>query len=76
MNTESISNPNNDPAIMVIRMNKVIHLTGLSKATIWRKVNNKTFPIPIKLGSRAIGWYAHEIEEYLLALPRINTLID
>ena len=56
--------------VSIIRMKKVQELTGLSRTTIWRKVQLGEFPVPLKLTANTIGFYAHEIEEFLLSLPR------
>ena len=60
--------------VSIIRMKKVQELTGLSRTTIWRKVQLGEFPVPLKLTANTIGFYAHEIEEYLLSLPRATNV--
>jgi prophage regulatory protein len=37
----------------------------MSRISIWRKVRNKEFPAPIRLGARAIGWRVADIEAWL-----------
>lgn len=39
--------------------------TGLSRSTIYEKIKNGTFPKPIKLGPRAVGWLETEIDAWL-----------
>ena len=48
-----------------LRMPEVLKLTGLSRTTIHRMVKAGTFPPPMKLGARAVGWRAADIEEWL-----------
>ena len=53
----------------VIRLREVQTRVGLSRSSIYAAVANRSFPAPIKLGStdksRAVGWIAEEIDEYL-----------
>lgn len=39
----------------------------VSPATIWRWVRDGKFPKPFKLGASVTGWYAHEIEAFVVA---------
>jgi len=39
----------------------------MSRATIWRKVKNGTFPAPIKLSDNVTAWAMSDIEDYLKA---------
>jgi len=38
--------------------------TGKSRSSIYQGVNNGTFPKPIKIGPRAVGWIEAEIEAH------------
>jgi predicted DNA-binding transcriptional regulator AlpA len=39
-----------------------------SRASIYRKIRNGTFPRPIKLGENKIAWLDHEIDAWIAAL--------
>lgn len=39
--------------------------TGLSRSTIYLRVSQGTFPKPVNLGGRAVGWVEAEIQEWL-----------
>ena len=39
--------------------------TGLSRSTIYEKMKSGTFPKPVKLGPRAVGWLDAEIDAWL-----------
>ena len=54
----------------ILRRREVEALTGLSKPTIYRQVHAGTFPRPVKLGERAVGWRANEINEWLASRER------
>ena len=52
----------------IIRLSKVEERTGYSKATIYRKMADGSFPKARKLGDRAVGWLEHEIDEWIDSL--------
>ena len=54
----------------IIRLEAVKARTGLSKVSIYNFRKNGTFPCPIKLGARAIGFIEEEIEEWINNRPR------
>ena len=44
--------------------------TGLSRSTIYRKMRDGTFPVPVKVSARAVRWRESEICAYVDARPR------
>ena len=54
----------------IVRMDEVSKLTGLARATIYKKVNDGSFPPPIRLGARAVGWRMSDIVTWLEAPER------
>lgn len=51
----------------MLRLPDVRQATGKSSATIYRGIAAGDFPAPVKLGKRASGWPADEIEAWLAA---------
>lgn len=49
----------------ILRLSTVKSRTGLSRATIYSRMNQGTFPRQISLGGRAVGWLENEIEAWL-----------
>ncbi|SFO27109.1 transcriptional regulator, AlpA family [Roseovarius lutimaris] len=49
----------------ILRRKDVEQLTGLSRSTIYRHVNAGTFPAPVKLTERLIGWRASAISGWM-----------
>lgn len=49
----------------ILRLPDVKSRTGLSRSTIYLRVKNGTFPAPVSLGSRAVGWVDTEIQQWL-----------
>ncbi|MCK6265372.1 AlpA family transcriptional regulator [Vibrio sp. ZSDE26] len=52
---------NTQVPISIIRLPEVIHLTGLSRPTIYRRIAEGKFPNRVLLGERAIGFKLHEV---------------
>ena len=51
----------------VLRRRAVEQMTGLSRSTIYARMNIGAFPPAIRLGGRSVGWLAEEIEAWLSA---------
>ena len=49
----------------ILRLPAVKTSTGLSRSTIYLRVSQGTFPKPVSLGGRAVGWLETEIQEWL-----------
>ncbi|MDP1871201.1 MAG: AlpA family transcriptional regulator [Gallionella sp.] len=49
----------------IVRLPVVMARTGLSRSTIYVRINEGTFPKSIKLGARAVGWLESEIDNWL-----------
>ena len=52
-----------DPAF--IRRKQVEMRTGLSRSTIYQYVKDGTFPRPIPLGPRAVGWLESDVSGWI-----------
>lgn len=42
----------------------------LGRSTIYRKMRDGTFPLPLKIGVRAVRWPETEISEWIKSRPR------
>ena len=49
----------------ILRLNKVLDLTGLSRSTLYRKVDGGTFPGQIKIAARCVGWRESAINDWM-----------
>ena len=49
----------------ILRLPAVKTTTGLSRSTIYLRIGLGTFPKPVSLGGRAVGWLEAEIQEWL-----------
>ena len=55
---------------MLLERREIEELTGLSCASIYRKMRSGTFPEPIKISDRAVRWKLAEIEAWIESRPR------
>lgn len=49
----------------IVRIKTVLERTGLSRSTMYRKMDNGTFPRNIKLSARCAGWRESAIEAWM-----------
>jgi prophage regulatory protein len=49
----------------ILRLPAVKARTGLSRSTIYLRVSQGTFPRPVRLGGRAVGWLEAEVQDWL-----------
>ena len=57
-------------ASTILRMAAVCQVTKLGKSTVYRKLAEGTFPPPVRLGARAVGWKTRDIVAWLEAPAR------
>ena len=50
---------------VIMRLPQVTKAIGLARSTIYKRVAAGTFPKPIRLGPRAVGWLVSEIEQWI-----------
>lgn len=51
--------------VNIIRLPDVMARTGLSRSSVFLKVKTGDMPKPIKLGVRATGWVAEEVDNWI-----------
>lgn len=49
----------------ILRLNAVLDRTGLSRSTLYRKVEMGTFPRQIKLSTRCAGWRESAVSDWM-----------
>jgi prophage regulatory protein len=62
----------NQEKLSILRRKQVEKRTGLSRSTIYLRIQEGSFPRPINLGERAVGWLENEIEAWLVARIEIR----
>ncbi len=53
------------PTDCILRLPKVMEITGLARPTIYLKIKQGTFPHQLKLGPRAVGWLAADVQSWI-----------
>jgi prophage regulatory protein len=51
-------------AVIFLRIQAVIHVTGLSRSTLYRLMADERFPRPVRLGPRAVAWRRSDIDAW------------
>ncbi len=53
----------------LLRRREVEDMTGFSRSAIYRKIAERLFPRPVKIGSTAVRWRQSDIEAWMASLP-------
>lgn len=54
-----------DAADRILRLDAVLDRTGLSRSTLYRKVQGGTFPKQVKIAARCAGWRESAVDEWV-----------
>lgn len=49
----------------LMRLREVLQLCGFSRATLYREIKLHTFPAPVKLSARSVGWLQDDVMQWL-----------
>ena len=49
----------------ILKLPAVMEITALSRSSIYAFIRGNTFPKPIPLGARAVGWVEAEVIDWL-----------
>ncbi|MBY6222652.1 MULTISPECIES: AlpA family transcriptional regulator [Marinobacter] len=49
----------------ILRLQDVISYTGLARSTIYKYVDEGSFPKPVPLGGRSVGWVESEVQTWI-----------
>ena len=53
------------PPDRILRINAVLERTGLTRSTLYRKIERGTFPPQVKLSERCAGWRESAINAWM-----------
>jgi len=53
------------PPDRILRLNAVLDRTGLTRATLYRKIQAGTFPKQVRIATRCTGWRESAIREWM-----------
>jgi prophage regulatory protein len=54
-----------DTGLRILRLKSVLERTGLSRSTLYRKIERGTFPKRVQISERCIGWREADVERWL-----------
>ena len=54
----------------LLRREEVESLVGLKRSSLYREMRAGRFPLPLRIGPRAVRWPASEIQSWLASRPR------
>lgn len=49
----------------IIRLKDVMKMTGLGRSTVYKFIAENTFPKPVSLGDRCVGWVEGEVVSWI-----------
>jgi prophage regulatory protein len=53
--------------VRIMRMEEVMAVTGFKRSSVYKYMAIGTFPKPVPLSERAVGWVSTEIEDWVKA---------
>ncbi|EGQ9319860.1 AlpA family transcriptional regulator [Vibrio cholerae] len=62
-NVGDVTMPKNN--IRLIRFREVLAMTGLSRSSVYRFIEENQFPTQVQLGGRAVAWVESEVQEWI-----------
>ena len=54
-----------DTSDRFLRLNAVLDKTGLSRSTLYRKIQEGTFPRQVAISARCAAWLESDVEEWM-----------
>ena len=57
----------------ILKQKEVVHMTGLSRVTIWRLEQRREFPRKFALSPNRVGWLENEVQDWIGSRPRISS---
>ncbi len=55
----------------LIRKSEVLEMTARSYSSIYRDDKAGRFPARVRLGPNSVGWYEHEVQEWVQTRQRV-----
>ncbi|WP_326540511.1 helix-turn-helix transcriptional regulator [Pseudorhodoferax sp.] len=53
------------PATGFVRQNLLLRFIPFSKSTLWRRVNAKLFPAPVRISEGVTAWRAEDLHQWI-----------
>lgn len=55
-----------------IRLDEVLHITGLGRNTVYRRMREGTFPKQVRIGPNSVAWRQSDISQWMSAFTASN----
>ncbi|QAY87237.1 helix-turn-helix transcriptional regulator [Pseudomonas arsenicoxydans] len=55
-----------------LRLDEVLHTTGLGRNTVYRRIREGTFPKQVRIGPNSVAWRQSAISQWMLELTPSN----
>lgn len=55
-----------------LRLDEVLHITGLGRNTVYRRIREGTFPKQIRIGPNSVAWRKSAITKWMSDLSPID----
>ncbi|MGJ7513538.1 helix-turn-helix transcriptional regulator [Pseudomonas baetica] len=49
-----------------LRLDEVLHITGLGRNTVYRRIREGTFPKQVRIGPNSVAWRQSAIAQWML----------
>lgn len=56
----------------ILRRPAVLECTGLAKSSLYRQIQEGTFPRPVRIGKNSVGWKLSVVQEWIASLPEVG----
>jgi prophage regulatory protein len=64
------------PDASIYRFPAVKRRTGPGGTSIYKAINDGTFPKPVRLIGRSVGWISHEVDAWIAERERVETFCN
>ena len=58
----------------ILRRTELEQRLGLSRSSIYKMMDEGEFPRPVRIGRRAVGWLAEDIENWFEAMQGVSAV--
>lgn len=52
-----------------LRLDEVLHVTGIGRNTVYRRIREGTFPKQVKIGPNSVAWRQSDITQWMTSFP-------
>jgi len=60
----------------LLRLPEVQEITGYKRSSIYKKIEEGTFPRPVPLSNKAVGWISSEVEAWVQSRIKLREVVD